>query len=554
MRFLIKKLLKKFKIKDYSSTNWREIINENKEEFQLIKKKANGKKILIATSTGGLLFSSHFESLLAFALTYYGARVEILLCDKVLPACMLGTSKFINEKLFAKNGVKNICNSCLDSGKFAFDGLGLKINYYSQFINNEEIKKAKETVNNLSYDELSTYKEDDINIGEHSLAGALRYYAVGDLDDQKNKDVVLRKYVEAGLITKKVMNNFFIKNSDFEIIVLNHSIYIPQGIVGSVSKKYGKKIVTYVSGYRKNSFIFSHDDTYHFTLIDEPTSEWEKLDLNSNKNEKIIKYLKSRKYGTNDWVYYFDNPEFEIKNILINKGVNLHKPIITIATNIIWDANLIYKDNIFLNQMNWIYETIDYFKSRKDLQIIIRAHPGEVNTDRVSNQRVKDELMKKYKVLPKNIFIIGSEENLSTYSLVDLSNAVIIYASKVGMEFSPFGINVIVAGESYIKNKNITSDPKSKSQYFELLKKLPYNSKISHERILRAKKYAYHFFFRRTIDPISIIGNKNNWPNFKISDDVLNNLKTDKDMALKEICNSIINQKPFIYDGLNDKI
>ena len=98
MRRLIKKLLKKFKIKDYATTDWKQIISENKNEFELIKKKANGKKILLATSAGGIIFCSHLESLLAFALTYYGARVEILLCDKVLPACMMGTSHFIDEE------------------------------------------------------------------------------------------------------------------------------------------------------------------------------------------------------------------------------------------------------------------------------------------------------------------------------------------------------------------------------------------------------------------------------------------------------------------------
>ena len=550
MRYLIKKLLKKFKIRDYAATNWKQIISEHKKEFELIKKKANGKKILIATGAGGQLFCSHFESLLAFALTYYGAKVEILLCDKVLPACMMGTSNLIDEESFSKNGPSVVCNACLDSGKFAFDGLGLKINYYSQFIEKNEIEKANETIDNLTYDQLSDYKEDDINIGEHSLAGALRYYAVGDLKSQKHKDNILRKFVKAGTITKKVMNNFFIKNSDFEIIIVNHAIYIPQGIINAVSKKYKKKIVSYVSGYRKNSFIFSHDDTYHFTMVDEPTSEWENLDLDSIRNERIISYLKSRKYGTNDWTYYFENPKFEIKNALIEKGINLQKPIIVMATNIIWDANLIYKDNIFPNMMSWVFDTIDYIKSRDDLQLIIRAHPGEINYDRVSNQKVKDEILEKYKTLPKNVFIIGPDENLSTYPLVDLSNALIIYASKVGMEFSPFGINVIVAGESYVKNKKITIDPKTKNEYFEILDRLPFNSKINISKINRAKKYAYHFFFRRTIVPNSIKEEKLNWPIFSIKNNIFDILRKDNDKPLKSICDSIINYKPFIYDDL----
>ena len=31
MRYLIKKLLKKFKIKDYAATNWKQIISEHKK-------------------------------------------------------------------------------------------------------------------------------------------------------------------------------------------------------------------------------------------------------------------------------------------------------------------------------------------------------------------------------------------------------------------------------------------------------------------------------------------------------------------------------------------
>ena len=495
MRFLIKKILKKFKIRNYSAPDWEEILKENKKEFELIKEKANGKKIIIATSTGGQLFCSHFESLLAFALTYYGARVEILLCDKVLPACMMGTSNFIGEKKFAKTGVKSICNGCLDAGKFAFEGLDLKINYYSEYITNLELQEITEISNNLEYNKISIYKEDDINIGEHTLAGALRYYAVGDLNNQKYKQDILRKFFKASLITKKVMNNFFIKNPDFEIVISNHAIYIPQGIIASVAKKYDKKIVSYVSGYRKNSFIFSHDDTYHFTMMSEQTKEWEEIDLNKKRETRIIDYLKSRKYGTNDWVYYFDKPEFKINDILKKKGIDINKPIILMTTNIIWDANLIYPDNIFTSMLDWIFKTIDHFMHREDLQLIIRAHPGEINYDRISNQTVKNEILNRYPNLTKNIHIIGPEENISTYSIADISDTILIYASKVGMEFSPFGMNVVVAGESYVKNKNITTDPKSEQEYFEILANLPYNLKISPEKILRAKKYAYHFFF-----------------------------------------------------------
>ena len=77
---------------------------------------------------------------------------------------------------------------------------------------------------------------------------------------------------------------------DIDIIISNHAIYIPQGVICEVTKKYKKKIVSYVTGYRKNSWIFSHGDTYHYTMMTEPVSDWENIDLNEKKENKTFSF------------------------------------------------------------------------------------------------------------------------------------------------------------------------------------------------------------------------------------------------------------------------
>ena len=62
----------------------------------------------------------------------------------------------------------------------------------------------------------------------------------------------------------------------------------------------------------------------------------------------------------------------------------------------------------------------------------------------------------------------------------------------MGMEFSPFGNKVICAGESYIKNKKITYDPKSIHEYYELLNNFTNLKKPSEdytEQLLKILKY-----------------------------------------------------------------
>ena len=546
LRFNIKKILKKLKFFKKNSPDWANILASKKKIYEELKLKAEkGEKILICTSTGGQLFNSHFEALLALALTRYGANVEVMLCDKALNACAVTTTHLIDEDKYLKNGQTKICNSCLDSGREAFEGLGLKINYYSKFISKKETEEINKKTLNLTTDQMIEFTEDNVPIGEHAYAGALRFYAVGTLEKEKNGDLILRKYLQAGLITKKIFFNFFSKKK-FNKIILNHAIYVPQGIICEVSKVFKIKIIAYDSGYKKNSFVFSYDDTYHRNMIQEDIDDWINIKLDRKKEENLFNYLDSRKYGTEDMFYYFNNPSFEIENQLKKIDVDLNKTIIGILTNIIWDAQIVYKNHIFKNMIEWLITTIKYLSKRNDIEVVVRCHPGEVHSDRVSKQKVRETIYENFKKIPNNLKIIDSDSTISTYSFADYCNTLAIYSTKMGMEFAPYGNKIIVAGESYIKNKDITLDPKTKGEYYDLLDKFPNIEKTTFERIEKAKKYAYHYFFRRTMQVSSLDSIQNAWPPFKVNKNSLENLINDEDKGLKTISQCIIKNDKFI--------
>jgi hypothetical protein len=458
----------------------------------------------------------------------------------------MSVSSKINEYRFSKNGPKSLCESCIHSGKFALDEIGFYTNYYSDFISKEEINIINLIANQISFDDMKTYEEDGVFIGEHALAGTYRYYSVGDVKEEETKEAILKRFFLAALIAKKVSENIF-SLKKYEIVILHHGIYVPQGIIAQVAKKYNVKVVTYTVAYKKKAFIFSHDESYEKTMMNEPVDLWKNINFNKKIEKRIIDYLISRRHGLNDWTYYFKNPDFNIKQALVKYGVDINRPIITIVPNIIWDAQLIYPNNIFKNMMEWLFETLSFFENT-NLQLIIRSHPGEINSERITKQQVKKEILKKYKKLPNNFYLIGPEDSLSTYGLADYSNAVIIYATKLGMEFAPFGTNIICGGESYVKNKGFTFDPKNKEEYFTLLRSLPFKEKLSKEKIELAKKYAYHFFFRRSIEISSLIHTPDLWPNFNIKSDFYNDLIKKKDKGLDKICRSIIDGSPIVYN------
>jgi len=151
--------------------------------------------------------------------------------------------------------------------------------------------------------------------------------------------------------------------------------------------------------------------------------------------------------------------------------------------------------------------------------------------------------------LPKNIFIVDGENSISTYPLFDKCNGIILYGTKMGIELPIKNIPVIVCGEAFVRNKKITIDINSKEHYLKVLDELPFkNQKID---IIRAKKYAYHFFFRRTIKLKSIIEIVDQWPNIDINKNLNKILDERSDPGLEKIIECFENGNDFIFDDEN---
>ena len=219
----------------------------------------------------------------------------------------------------------------------------------------------------LSIEELKDFRSDSVKIGEHAYSGALRYYAKTDLNSEKNGKNILISYFKSSLIVNKSINRLFEKKK-YDEIFLNHGIYVPQGLIIDVAKKHNIKTSTWCPGYRKKTFSFTRGDTYHRSLIYEKNDNWEKISFNNSIKNKIENYLNSRQLGTNDWKkFYKSKPNFEIYKYLKKFGVELNKPLIGMATSVMWDAQIDFPSNFlkillngFLTQLIFLLKILTY--------------------------------------------------------------------------------------------------------------------------------------------------------------------------------------------------
>lgn len=504
-------------------------------------------RVLIACNIGGHGPVSVLESTLAAALALRDAEVEIVLCDAALPACLRAEyADLPDDTVLAERRLpQTFCPTCMSRGRAMFEPLGLKLRWLSEMITGEDRAEARRIAESTPADEIEDFVLDGLKIGEHARAGALRYYTRGDLSGEAAGETVLRRYLEAAILSVSAYRRL-LDQGDYDVAVFHHGLYVPQGAVGEVCRQAGVRVVNWVVAYRTNSFIFSHGDTYHHTLMTEPVSEWADMDWGPRQREEIAAYLKSRWRGDRDWIGFHEKPDEDAQALASSLGLDLAKPIIGMLSNVVWDAQLHYPKNAFPSLIDWALTTIDYFAGRPDLQLLLRIHPAEVRGTSPSRQPLLDEIRRRIPNLPPNVFVIPPESPISTYAAMELCDSVLIYGTKTGVELTAVGIPVVAAGEAWIKNKGLTLDASSPEDYRRILDSLPVGRRLGPEVVDRALKYAYHFFFRRMM-PLPFL--KKVSSNLFFTPDVASAdaLAPGADAALDLLCEAILEDRPFIY-------
>jgi len=542
--FLLKSAWVRRRVRDYYTRNghvdWERVLGDEPYEAMV----GGGAKVLIATGVGCNLPAMTMEGLLSLALAMRKGMPSFLLCDHALPACMACQDNWHAGHRYSSPLTDRYCKACFAPAAHAYSSLGFPLLRYGENLGERDREDALEFASKTPEADIRSCIFEGVHVGEHAYAGALRFFARGDLNDVPHAESVLRDYLQAAVLTARMARRVLEKQA-FDVVVLHHGIYVPQGIWGEVCRLLGVRTVNWTPSYKKGTFIFSHEDTYHRAMISEPVDTWQDLIWDHSKEEMLDSYLHGRRYGKDDWIWFHGTPSFDLKAAVEEHGINPDMPTTGLLTSVVWDASIHYKSMAFPNMVAWLVETVKYFAKRPDRQLVIRVHPAEITGSIPSRQRVKDELQRAFDRLPSNVVLIPPEKDISTYSLMGLCDQVLIYNTKAGIEMAAQGVPVLVAGDAWIRGKGFAWEASSKDEYLAELGKILDVKKLDEERLLLAKKYAYHFFFRRMIE-INLFKATNCIRQYEPRVESLEELRPGADKGLDVVCNGILDGMPFV--------
>lgn len=169
-------------------------------------------------------------------------------------------------------------------------------------------------------------------------------------------------------------------------------------------------------------------------------------------------------------------------------------PVFVLAPNVIGDSSLLRRETIFPGQQRWTREVIAWFAARPHLKLVIRAHPAE-RWIGAKCAVFMGEVARAAASGARNIFVIGSEENVNTFSLIPYARAGLAWLSSAGVEFVVRGLPAIVAASPKYAGLGIVDEPRSREDYFAALDRLATApARPAPAQVAQGKRYLHMVF------------------------------------------------------------
>ncbi len=418
----------------------------------------------------GSIYHLAIEALLALGLKKRGHNITFVIDDNTLPIHEL---KRIGEE---KNWDYTAQRDFILGSKI-LTNMGLEWISISDFIKNNKGLHYKNKYNSILE------------------ATLLKHYKVGmvtsNLPMLNNKKQLIKNAIS---ISDEIGNQLVKLRPDK--VIMSHGIYSTWGPAFYVLTKNKIPVLVHSRGKKKYSQVFNWNKTGDSWDVSE---EWEKvknIGLTKKQAKEIKNYLASRISHKND-VFVYNFGKATTKEETIKKlGLDNNKPIYTLFTNVLWDAASAQREIAFKNPIEWVIETIKWFNSHPDKQLIVKIHPAEIVIG--TNMPFYDIITSKVKP-SNNIKIIKPEEKVNSWSIYDITDLGLVHTTTAGMELPLVKKACAVVSQTHYRGKGFTIDIDSKEEYFNVLDNFDPNEIDYEKQYELALRYAYLLFIRYQI-------------------------------------------------------
>jgi hypothetical protein len=506
---------------------------------------ATGKRIAFVAPYGLYPPAIRATGVMTMSLKVRGAEVGMLLCDEALSACETtcildydDAGDFLSR---VRPSVCGRCHATMESVCEAFGTERLAMSSYSSPELQQEALEAAGRYEGKPLKEIYEYSRGGVAIGRVVEPAMYRFFLRGTLADTDEVRAVALRFLRAGIETAGTIEAF-IDAWRPDALVLHAPVYLIGGVALAVCKARGVRSPSWEVGYRRASVMASHKGDYVREMRHDSAADWDKP-LTPIQRQAIDTYLDGRQRGAMDDMSHHPSPIEGRDAVLRATGLREGERLVTLFTNVVWDAQVYAERTLFRGSVDWMIETLRRCITRPDVRYVVRIHPAEVKIPFVLTQeRMDDQIHAAFPDLPDNIVLIAPEDDLSSYSLAAASDLAVMYSSTLGLETMAMGVPTVVAGYPFYAGKGFGMEPSDQESYFHIVTHPEEVPPIPEDEVERARRWAYYLFFERMlIMPDIVNARRIGLP--RIRD--LADLRSGRYAGLDAFCDGVLFGAPF---------
>ncbi len=251
-----------------------------------------------------------------------------------------------------------------------------------------------------------------------------------------------------------------------DTIVLVNGLFSFEAIAKALAEERGIDVVSYERGFIHNTLFFRRGLPAASYDIEELWQRWSDVPLTAAQAARVDDYLASRRRGETFILRYSEDGEATVEPAPAGR-------VAVLFTNITWDSAVIGKEIAYPDLLEWIVDTIGYFRDRPADRLVIRIHPAEIKLPGEATREPLEPLIRaRVPDLPSNVTIVAADDRADSYQLMDQADVGLVFTSTTGLELALMGVPTVVCGETHYRGKGFTVDASSPEDHRAILDRL----------------------------------------------------------------------------------
>jgi hypothetical protein len=431
-----------------------------------------------------------FHLVAAWGLRLNRVPVVHFVCKRGATLCVLGTNPF-------KSMDKPPCERCTQQSGAFYAGANV---IPAHFLPDPALDAR---LKDLSLPELMTFETQmqvdgemlSIPLGALCLPGLRWILRRHHLNDDEPTRYFLREYIRSAWSIARAFDAALETVQPRAVLVFNGQFF-PEATAKWVAKQRGVRVITQEVGFQPKSVFFTEGEATAY-----PISIPEDFELNEAQNARLDAYLQQRFRGN-----------FSMAGIKFWAGMQgldedflalaaRFEQIVPVFTNVVFDTSQPHANVLFEDMFTWLDGLLEVMKRHPRTLFVVRAHPDETRPGKEAAESVQAWAQARGIASLPNVRFVPSQEQISSYELIERAKVTIIYNSTIGLEAAILGKPVLAAGKARFTPYPCVFFPNSAAEYWAQLEQFlsaPQVSVPAHFR-RNARRFLYYQLYKTSL-------------------------------------------------------